>query len=139
MKNQDKRPIIGLGVIILKGDTILFGKRKSTLEKETWCIPGGHLDYGEELEEGAEREVAEETGLTVKNIRFGTVINSVDKASGKHYVSLTFVADYDGGEPQILEPDKINEWQWFDLENLPSPMCIYNKKAFDAGFDPRQT
>lgn len=139
MNTEELRPRVGLGVMILKKDEILFGKRQNSHESDVWCIPGGHLEYGEELENGVEREVKEETGLTVKNIRFGIVTNSVDKKINKHYVNIIFIADYVEGEPQILEPDKCLEWKWFNLNELPSPMCSFNKAAFDAGFDPRQT
>ncbi|HEX6995608.1 MAG TPA: NUDIX domain-containing protein [Gammaproteobacteria bacterium] len=54
----------------------------------TWSAPGGHIDKGESLEQCAQREVFEETGVTIKNIRFLAVTNDIFEAEGKHYRDL---------------------------------------------------
>lgn len=136
--NEDiHHPRVGLGIMIVKGDEILFGKRQGSHEADVWCVPGGHLEYGEEFVACAVREVKEETGLNITNIRFGTVTNNINVREEKHYVTVTMVADYVAGEPKLLEPDKCLEWKWFNFDDLPSPMCTFNRAAFDVGFDPR--
>src|SRR3990167_7609808 len=66
---------IGVKAIIERGDTILLIKRSGNGAPEryrnltdAWDIPGGRLNIGEGLEEGLEREVAEEIGLRIKEI-----------------------------------------------------------------------
>jgi 8-oxo-dGTP diphosphatase len=49
--------------------------------------PGGHLEYGESFAECAKREVLEETGLEVGNIKFLVATNDVF-GEGKHYVTI---------------------------------------------------
>jgi len=130
-------PRVGLGVMILKGDDVLFGLRQGSHEAGVWCIPGGHLEYGEEFTDCAIREVKEETGLDIANVRFGTVTNNINNKEDRHYVTVVMVADYIDGEPQLLEPNKCTEWKWFNINDLPSPMCSFNQSPFDQGFDPR--
>lgn len=63
---QKQRVQVGIGVIILKGNKILLGKRIDGHSKGTWQSTGGHLEFGESFEDGARREIKEETGLEVK-------------------------------------------------------------------------
>jgi 8-oxo-dGTP pyrophosphatase MutT (NUDIX family) len=61
--------------------------------KDTWGLPGGHLEFGESFEACGAREVLEETGLIVHDLRFLAVVNSVMHAEGKHY-AVVFVKGY---------------------------------------------
>lgn len=134
-----KTPQVDVGVIIIKNDTILLGKRKGSHSSGTWCMPGGHLEFGETFKQCATREVLEETGLNIKNLRLGIVTNDVLKKENKHYVSITMVADYDGGKPRLLEPDRCAQWQWFQFNKLPSPLCLPNRHAIEQEFNPLET
>lgn len=136
--NKDHRPKVGLGVIILKGDKVLFGKRIGSHEASVWCIPGGHLEFGEQFVDCAAREVMEETGLRISNIRFGNVTNNINQDAGWHYVTITMVADYVSGQPEIKEPAKCAAWRWFSLQKLPKKLCQFNAAVFAQGFDPRR-
>lgn len=64
--SEDKRPKVGLSVIIRRKSKVLLGKRKNSHGAGTWCFPGGHLEYKESL-----RELKEETGdIEVENLKF---------------------------------------------------------------------
>lgn len=56
----------------------------------------------------------EETGLKAANVRFLTATNDIMHADKKHYITLFMVCERedDGGEPQLLEPDKCTKWEW---------------------------
>lgn len=90
-------PRVGLGVAVIKDRKILCGKRKNVHGNGTWQFPGGHLEFKESWEECAAREVREETGITIKNIRFGTVCNDIFTVENKHYITIIMIADYAGG------------------------------------------
>lgn len=59
-------------------------------DPSTGCLqlPGGHLEFGESWEECARREILEETGLAVRDVRFLTATNDVFAAEKKHYVTI---------------------------------------------------
>lgn len=116
------RPLVGIGVMILKEQGVLLLKRKGSHGEGEWCLPGGHLKFGETFEECAKREVLEETGLEVKSFKLISVSNDLRylKTDNKHYVTIGIIADYQGGEPQIMEPEKASAIGWFSLDNLPS-------------------
>jgi len=125
---------IGVGVFIFKDGKFLMGKRKNAHGDGHWSIPGGHLEFGESFEETAHREVLEETGMKIKNIRFGAVTNDLFIEEGKHYVSIWVLSDWDEGKERITEPDKLVEMQWFDFDNLPKPLFLPWKQLLSSQF-----
>ena len=120
-QHQNLGPKIGIGIIIFKEGKILLGKRKGSHGEGEYQSPGGHLDYMESFEESARRELAGECGIEIDNIRFQCIAN-VKEYAPKHYVLIGFTAEWVSGEPQILEPEKCESWDWYDLDNLPSPL-----------------
>ena len=119
--NPEQRPKVGIGVMIMKEGKVLLGKRKGSHGEGEYAWPGGHMEYMESFADCARREVREETGMEIDNIRFLRLLN-LKAYPPKHYVDLAFVADWKSGEPQILEPDKTDGWTWYDMDNLPSPL-----------------
>jgi len=113
-------PRVGVGILVIHKDAILLGKRLSSLGKNTWGPPGGHLEHGETLEQCTKRELVEETGLTAKNIsRGGWTSNIIQK---RHYITLWAHVNSFSGIPTACEADKCASWKWFSLDNLPSPL-----------------
>lgn len=117
-------PRIGVGVFVFKGHKFLMGKRLGSHGEGTWSVPGGHLEFGESFIDTTKREVLEETGMVIKNVRFGAITNDLFKEDNKHYVTILMLSDYDSGEVSIHEPDKFVEQGWFDFETLPSPLFL---------------
>ena len=109
---MDDRPLIGVAVIVIKKDTVLLGKRRSSHGDGTWAFPGGHLEINESIKGCARREIFEETGIRIKNLRYGPYTNDIFEKEGKHYVTLYVLADFDSGVPTVKEPLKCQEWQW---------------------------
>lgn len=131
----ETKPRVGVGVMILKDGKVLLGKRKSSHGAGEYAWPGGHLEYMESYQACALREIAEECGLTVKNIRFLFLAN-IKQYAPKHYVHIQLVADWQAGEPQVLEPEKLESWGWYDLNNLPQPLfatCDLAIEAYQTG------
>ncbi|BCR92914.1 nucleotide triphosphate diphosphatase NUDT15 [Aspergillus chevalieri] len=114
------RPDIGVGVFVFnpKGQFVV-GVRKGSHGAGTLALPGGHLEFGETFEACAEREVLEETGLNIRDLRFLTATNSVMKDAGKHYVTIFMggVVD-DDVQPQLVEPEKCEGWSWATWEDI---------------------
>ncbi len=123
--STNKFPRVGIGILILKNNNmLLLGKRINAHGAGKWQSSGGHLEFGESFEQAVEREIAEEIGIGVKNIKFLTVTNDVFENEDKHYVTIFMTCEYESGEPQILEPDKCQEWKWFKYDELPKDLFL---------------
>jgi len=133
---MNKRPAVGIAVIIIKDGKALLGKRKNAHGEGTWCFPGGYLEYGESFETCAQREVSEETGLKISNIRRGPFTNNIFEKESVHTVTLFMIADYHSGSATVREPDKCERWDWFDWHDLPRPLFLPIKNLFKSGYDP---
>ncbi len=130
------KPKVGVGVIIIKKGKILLGKRKNAHGEGNWCFPGGHLEYGESWEECAIRETLEETGSKIDNIRFGAVTNDIFKKDHKHYITIFMLSDFASGKVKVMEPNKCEQWEWFDWGQLPQPLFVPIKNLIKSGFNP---
>lgn len=124
---KDNQPKVGVGIIFLKKkhgrSYIMLHQRKGSHGTNYWGSGGGHLELGESLMGGALRELEEEGGkkLKIDNVRFLGVMNFTEMKP-KHYVDVSFVADWISDEPTNSEPEKTTDWQWFALDALPSPL-----------------
>jgi len=115
-----QRPKVGVGVCVLREGKILLGRRKGAHGAGNWSFAGGHLEFGESVEECAKRELNEETGLIAQSMRLGPWVNNI--IEGKHYVTLFVFVNQFIGEPLLLEPEKCEGWHWFDSNQLPAPL-----------------
>lgn len=130
---------IGFGVMILKDNKVLLGQRHVDPEKAsslmngegTWTMPGGKLDFGESFEEGAQREVKEETGIDIKLEDLKVIALNNDIVPTAHFVTIGLICEKFEGEVKVMEPDEITRWKWFDLDNLPSPMFKPSEKVVE--------
>ena len=116
-------PRVGLGVIIVNKDgEILIGKRKGS-HAPKFSIPGGKLDLGETFEQGAIREIKEETNLDVFEPKVIAVTNNLEtfKEEGKHYISIILLVKKYYGELKNMEPEKCEGWTWVNPRKLPQP------------------
>lgn len=114
-------PRTGVGVFILnsKGEFV-FGRRKGSHGAGTWSLPGGHLELYESFEECASREVLEETGLKITDIKYLTTTNSPRIDGNKHYITIFLVAKLSNplDQPETLEPNKCEGWHWVSWETM---------------------
>ncbi len=115
---------VGVGVMILNDNKILLGHRskdrKDTggiFEPDTWTLPGGKQEYNETVYETIIRETKEETNLDIKNPKVFSV--SDDFQVDRHFVTIEMITKEFSGELKVMEPEKEDEWRWFDLDNLP--------------------
>ena len=116
------RPTIGVGVLVWREKQLLLGKRLADNQDICWQFPGGHLENNESVIDCAVREVLEETSLEVKSLRHLGFTNSTFVMGQRQYVTLLVSCDYESGVAQKLEPDKCEQWQWFDYQKLPAPL-----------------
>jgi 8-oxo-dGTP diphosphatase len=128
------RPLVGIAVIVIKNNRVLLGRRKNAHGADTWAFPGGHLEFNESIEDCAVREVLEETGICIKNLRCGPYTNDIFEAEGKHYVTLFVIADYDSGRPAVREPHKCEQWEWSEWPPSLQPQFLPIKNLLKQNF-----
>ena len=126
-----KRPLVGIAVMVVKDNRVLLGKRKNAHGSGTWAFPGGHLEFNESIETCAKREVLEETGIQIKNLRYGPYTNDIFTDEDKHYVTLFVTADYDSGTPMVKEPHKCEKWGWFQWPPNVKPCFLPIKNLLE--------
>lgn len=121
---------VGCGVLLLndKGQFLMM-KRASKHATGTYAIPGGWMEFGETFERVAEREVMEELGVEIENVKVLGATNNIFPMENKHTVAIILAAKLKSGTPRIMEPDKCESIAWYDdWEQLPTPLFTdYNK------------
>ena len=120
----EKRPYIGVGVIIEKNQKVLLLKRVNVHGSGSWSTPGGHLDYGETPEDCAVRETREETSIEIQEVTFRGITNDIFKDVGRHYITIWMGAKYRSGEPVVNAPEEMSEIGWFSWDALPAPLFL---------------
>lgn len=131
-------PRVGVGVIITKDQQVLLLRRKHVHGAGTWSTPGGHLDFGESLEECAIREVREETGLDIGAVRFRAITNDVFVAEGRHYITIWMEGRWSAGDPIVAAPYESSEIGWFAWDALPQPLFLPFQHLLDGQWYPAQ-
>ncbi|MCF7865745.1 MAG: NUDIX domain-containing protein [Candidatus Pacebacteria bacterium] len=125
---------VAVNTFVLKDNKILLGKRKGTVGAGTYCVPGGHLEYAELANEGAIRELKEETGLVAKTMDFVNIANTILSAvDGSHYIHINFLVKAFDGEVKLMEPERCEGWDWFDMDDLPSNLFAPHKYLIEEG------
>lgn len=120
-RQYPKKPIVGVGAIIIEGEQILLEKRKNSPSKGKWSVPGGLVDLGETVEEAVIREVKEETGLDVYNPRLVDVVSYIslgEKGSVMyHYVIIDYFVTSKGGKPKAAsDADELKWVSFYEVE-----------------------
>lgn len=117
---DSERPLVGIAVLVVRGSTILLGKRKGPIGRSRYGLPGGHLEFGESFRNCAARELYEETGLRLLSLEYLCVIDII--LESKHYVDIDFIASVADGEPRVMEKNKSKKWGWHEIDNPPRPL-----------------
>ena len=125
---------VGVSAIIMDGNKILLGHRSKNKKdtggivgRDTWSLPGGKQEYDETIIECAIRETKEECNLDIVEPKI--IYASDDIAPDRHFVTITTIASSYSGEVKVMEPDKEDEWKWFDINNLPDNLYPPSKQG----------
>ena len=117
-KQYPKKPVVGVGAIILDEGKILLEKRKNAPGKGKWSVPGGLVELGERIEQAVIREVKEETGLDVYEPRLVDVVNYVslsEKGAVKyHFVIIDYLVTVKCGKPKAASDAEALKWVPFN-------------------------
>lgn len=134
-KSDDIQLAVGIGVVI-ENDRVLMVKREDTAASEyrdKWELPGGKIEISEWTEKAIEREVVEETGITVdcSNILPFTFSHTIRKKDERVH-ALVFCAECVVEKPSDTPHEKETDekWEWFNIESLDFEEIIPGSKEF---------
>jgi len=122
-RRYPERPIVGVGVVVWRGDQFLLVRRGKPPRQGQWSLPGGAQEIGEAVFDAARREILEETGLAIEVLGLIDVIDSIrrddDGRVEYHYTLVdVFALSADG---EAVAGHDADEAAWFDLDELPAP------------------
>lgn len=92
-------PVPAVGVVCLRGDSVLLIRRGTPPRQGEWSLPGGRIEPGERAVEAALRELHEETGVEAKITGLIDVVDGLFPEAGRHYVLIDYAARWVSGEP----------------------------------------
>ncbi|MFQ5954138.1 MAG: NUDIX hydrolase [Kiloniellales bacterium] len=122
-REYPEHPLCGVGVVVWRGDRLLLIRRARPPREGQWSLPGGLQELGETVFETAEREVREETGLSVAATELIDVVDLIERDGGgrvrRHYTLIDVTAEWRAGE--VSPSDEVAEAQWFTLDAIPAP------------------
>jgi mutator protein MutT len=114
------RPIVGIGIVVIRDDSVLLVRRGKPPNVGTWTLPGGAQELGETAEEAARRELREETGLEVDTLHFAATVDNIRRdPQGRvrfHYTIIDFATRWVAGEPAAATD--VTEAVWAKLDAL---------------------
>jgi len=129
-----EKPLVGVGILIQRGNKYLLIKRAAEPDKGLWSVPGGMIELGEKASEAAVREVFEETGLVVDVVKVLDVIDKIiiDEDKVKfHFVIVDYIADYRSGElkasSDALDASWVTVEKFKDYELSPTLIELLKK------------
>lgn len=116
--------MVGIGAVVIRDGRVLLIRRGVAPGRGLWAVPGGSLELGETLQQGAEREILEETGITIRArepiYAFDFFERDPDGRIRFHFVIVDLAADYIRGD--VKGADDALEARWLapgDLDHLP--------------------
>jgi ADP-ribose pyrophosphatase YjhB (NUDIX family) len=119
-RRYPERPIVGVLAVVLRGDRALVVRRANPPMAGRWGFPGGALELGETVAEGAMRELLEETGVVAEPVGTLTVIDSIDRDDdGRvrfHYTLIAMRGIWRAGEG--VAGDDADEVAWLSRADI---------------------
>ena len=120
MSEYPQKPEVAVGALVLKDQKVLLVKRSQPPSAGLWALPGGKVHLGETLQQAAEREIFEETGIAIipgePAFSFDTIQTDQQGNVRFHYVIIDLLAEFKEGV--LKAGDDASEAGWFSLEDL---------------------
>jgi 8-oxo-dGTP diphosphatase len=115
-------PRVAVGAIVFKDHKVLLVRRGKPPAEDLWAIPGGSVEIGETLAAAAEREIFEETGITIHALKpvytFDVIERDFSGRTRFHYVIVDLIGDYVRGE--IRAGDDASAARWVSSDEMAS-------------------
>jgi putative (di)nucleoside polyphosphate hydrolase len=137
----------GAGVMLLNREGKVFVAQRLDSTLEAWQMPQGGLDEGEDPEEGALRELEEETGITREHVEIlarcptpllydlpEDLVGKLWKGKWRGQRQHWFLCRFTGRDEDVnieTEHPEFRAWKWADPSELPSMIVPFKKKLYE--------
>ena len=126
MAEELKKSVVS-GILIKKGDKFLLVKKANNVGPYagTYLTPGGGVETGESADDAVQRELYEETGIKIKNLKrayFDDDVTEDWRGIKRHYIMLLYTAEYESGEIHQTEgnDDEFDDVGWYSIDEMKS-------------------
>lgn len=138
-----EQPVLAVGIVVFHDDRVLLVRRAKAPSAGLWAIPGGRVELGETLQQAAERELLEETGVTVRAGEPVYAFDAIERDSADrvefHYAVVDLLATYVSGGPRAMDDAADARWlaaAELDLANTSDATVKLLKKLAFIGECP---
>lgn len=122
---QGQQVITAVALIFkfIDGEPAVFLPRRAQTKKflpDVYELPGGHIDFGEDIETGLKREIVEEFGVEVQLGEPFAAFTYMNDIKGSHSIEVVYFGQFTNPEEQIrLQPEDHSEYVWAKISDLP--------------------
>jgi 8-oxo-dGTP diphosphatase len=113
-RSYPARPIVAVSAAIVRENRVLIARRARAPAQGVFTLPGGVVEVGETLREAVQREILEETGLTIEPVALAgyreRIARDLERKVEQHFVILPFASRWIAGEPVLNE--ELAEVRW---------------------------
>ena len=117
------RPAVSTDVVVVDrqhpNPKILLIQRLKDPFANQWALPGGFMEIDETLEQAAVRELEEETGLQINDMKQVGAFSQVDRDPRGRIITVAFACEITGDQ-QAVAADDAKSVKWFELDSLPA-------------------
>jgi 8-oxo-dGTP diphosphatase len=119
-RTYPQRPYLAVSAAILRDGKLLVVRRARQPALGVYTLPGGVVELGETLTQALEREVREETALTIEPVALAghreVIVRDAQGRVERHFVILCFAARWRAGEPVLNE--ELDDARWIEPAEL---------------------
>ena len=133
---------VNAAILNERGEVLITRRSQSIREPGKWCLPGGHVDGGEDWMTAVAREVREEVGIEIQTPKLLGIYSdpaltvTENELSGGYrgqFLVATFIVKKFEGE--INPNDEVDKWNWFPKGELPDPMLKSHPIRIEDAFN----
>lgn len=124
--------VVAVHLILIENGKILLLRRYNTgYEDGNYSVVAGHIDGNESVIKAMQREALEEAGISINEEDLKIVYAMHRKAKDRESIDYFLLCEKYTGEIRIVEKDKCDELEFYDLDKMPINLIPYVKKAIE--------
>jgi 8-oxo-dGTP diphosphatase len=129
------RPMVTVDALVFSKSqnktNVLLIQRGNPPFKSCWAIPGGFVEMDEELENAAQRELKEETGLDNVKLHQLRTFGKPGRDPRGRQITIVFTGIIENGDKNVQGGDDAEKAEWFNINNLPENLAFDHSEVIE--------